>query len=327
MCNKLHGARRRYGCACAGGVSAIRLRTPKSPSIMSHYIGKTISLISNKGLRYVGILENISAEDATVSLKSVRSFGTEGRMAEQGQPNLEVMPGSDVYEYVVFRGSDVKDLSVLDTPVEQVQPVVPAAMAHQTSAQKAPGPTPTPNYPPAQAYTETPSNLTADRSSLRAPQPAASASVAQETQAPEDAKHGSNTAPSAASPSSTPSATTKERETATKTRQPAPTPASRPEKFDSDFDFEQGNARFQKERLQDTENKPVYDKSSSFFDSISLNSRSSLRWSEERDLNMDTFGEASVRRGRGNYRGRGRGRGRGKGRGRGSYQEPKPEWA
>lgn len=89
---------------------------------MSQYIGKTISLISNKGLRYVGLLENINADDATVALKSVRLFGTEGRMAAMGQPNLEVPPGVDVYDYVVFRGSDVKDLSVLDTPIDEVKP-------------------------------------------------------------------------------------------------------------------------------------------------------------------------------------------------------------
>ena len=88
---------------------------------MSQYIGKTISLISNKA-SLCWSLENINADDATVALKSVRLFGTEGRMAAMGQPNLEVPPGVDVYDYVVFRGSDVKDLSVLDTPIDEVKP-------------------------------------------------------------------------------------------------------------------------------------------------------------------------------------------------------------
>ncbi|ODV61763.1 LSM14 family protein ASCRUDRAFT_7253 [Ascoidea rubescens DSM 1968] len=89
---------------------------------MSQYIGKTISLISNKGVRYVGILHNINGEDATVALKSVRALGTEGRT---GDPSSEIPPTPDPYDYVVFRGADVKDLSVLDVPPEQVLPQTP----------------------------------------------------------------------------------------------------------------------------------------------------------------------------------------------------------
>ena len=72
---------------------------------------------------YVGILDNINGEEATVALKQVRPLGTEGR-AEN--PALEIPASNDVYEYVVFRGSDVKDLSVLDVPPSQVQPQVAA---------------------------------------------------------------------------------------------------------------------------------------------------------------------------------------------------------
>ncbi|KAF5210127.1 hypothetical protein E0198_002989 [Clavispora lusitaniae] len=95
--------------------------------------------------------------------------------------------------------------------------------------------------------------------------------------------------------------------------------------FDTAFDFESANARFEKEHA---EHKPVYSKEKGFFDSMSVNEGNGMRWNEERSLNMDTFGQASVRRGRGNFRGRGRGnfRGRGRGRGRGK-PEPKPEWA
>ena len=48
-----------------------------------------------------------------------------------------------------------------------------------------------------------------------------------------------------------------------------------------------------------------------------------MRWHEERNLNMDTFGEASLQRGRG--RGRGRG-GRGNWRGRGNYRGRGGNW-
>lgn len=60
--------------------------------------------------RYVGILHEINSEQSTVSLKQVRSFGTEGR-----RNGIEEIPASEgVYEFIVFRGSDVKDLKIAD---------------------------------------------------------------------------------------------------------------------------------------------------------------------------------------------------------------------
>jgi protein LSM14 len=84
---------------------------------MSQYIGKSISLVSNSDIRYVGFLHEINSEQSTVSLKQVRSFGTEGRRNGIGE-----IPASDgVYEFIVFRGSDVKDLKIADPA--QTQPV------------------------------------------------------------------------------------------------------------------------------------------------------------------------------------------------------------
>lgn len=45
-----------------------------------------------------------------MSLRHVRSYGTEGR---RGGIN-EFPPSENVFDFIVFRGSDVKDLSVSD---------------------------------------------------------------------------------------------------------------------------------------------------------------------------------------------------------------------
>lgn len=62
--------------------------------------------------RYSGVLHEINSEESTVSLESVTSYGTEGR---RGNPDEEIPPADQVYEYIVFRGSDVKDLRI-ETP-------------------------------------------------------------------------------------------------------------------------------------------------------------------------------------------------------------------
>ncbi|CAH1767465.1 6179_t:CDS:10 [Entrophospora sp. SA101] len=80
------------------------------------YIGSKISLISRSDIRYVGILHSINQADSTVALEQVRSYGTEGR---RGNPPEEIPPSDNVFEYIVFRGSDVKDLHVCEAPTQQ----------------------------------------------------------------------------------------------------------------------------------------------------------------------------------------------------------------
>lgn len=71
---------------------------------------------------YVGTLHEISSENSTVALEQVKSFGTEGR-----DPENEIPPSDNVYEYIVFRGSDVKDLRIEKEPEKKPiqQPQVP----------------------------------------------------------------------------------------------------------------------------------------------------------------------------------------------------------
>jgi protein LSM14 len=71
------------------------------------------------------VLHEINSEESTVSLENVRSFGTEGRRG--GKPEDEILPSDQVYEYIVFRGSDVKDLRIEEGPTakENKPPAVP----------------------------------------------------------------------------------------------------------------------------------------------------------------------------------------------------------
>jgi len=75
------------------------------------FIGCKISLISKSEIRYEGILYTIDTKESTIALAKVRSFGTEDRVTEK-----PVAPRSVVYEYIIFRASDIKDLLVEDPP-------------------------------------------------------------------------------------------------------------------------------------------------------------------------------------------------------------------
>ncbi|KAJ4306764.1 hypothetical protein N0V88_000131 [Collariella sp. IMI 366227] len=110
---------------------------------MSEFLGSRISLISRSDIRYVGTLHNISSEDSTVSLENVRSFGTEDR---KNNPDEFVPPSEQLYEYIVFRGTDVKDLRIEEAPAvkETKPPAVPndpaIVGARARPANVAPGP-------------------------------------------------------------------------------------------------------------------------------------------------------------------------------------------
>lgn len=116
---------------------------------MSEFLGSQISLISRSDIRYVGTLHNINSEESTVSLENVRSFGTEGR---KHNPEEEVPASDQVYEYIVFRGSDVKDLRIeTGPPPKENKPPVPddpaILGARPRQANVPPGP-PGPSGPP-----------------------------------------------------------------------------------------------------------------------------------------------------------------------------------
>ncbi|XP_049874219.1 protein LSM14 homolog B-like isoform X2 [Pectinophora gossypiella] len=72
-------------------------------------LGSKISLISKADIRYEGRLFTVDPQECTIALASVRSFGTEDR-----ETQYPVAPQSQVYDYILFRGSDIKDIRVLN---------------------------------------------------------------------------------------------------------------------------------------------------------------------------------------------------------------------
>ncbi|XP_065212388.1 protein LSM14 homolog B-B-like [Planococcus citri] len=75
-------------------------------------IGSRISLISKADIRYEGKLYSVDPEECTIALSSVRSYGTEDR-----KTTYPVPAQNQVYDYILFRGSDIKDIRVLTTTI------------------------------------------------------------------------------------------------------------------------------------------------------------------------------------------------------------------
>eukprot|EP00996_Jenningsia_fusiforme_P001004 NODE_1915_length_1357_cov_24.876147_g1734_i0.p1 GENE.NODE_1915_length_1357_cov_24.876147_g1734_i0~~NODE_1915_length_1357_cov_24.876147_g1734_i0.p1 ORF type:complete len:230 (+),score=36.41 NODE_1915_length_1357_cov_24.876147_g1734_i0:93-782(+) len=88
-------------------------------SSMNGLQGSRISLISKSEIRYEGFLYNINPEENTIALRNVKMLGTENRK----ESHQHIPPSEQLYEFIIFRGSDIKDLTVFD--VVQPQMVAP----------------------------------------------------------------------------------------------------------------------------------------------------------------------------------------------------------
>ena len=146
---------------------------PQPRSSMRVEVGTWMSLVSRSELRYEGQLVAINREQSTVELSSVRCLGDEGRRQSDGA----VRPSDQIFERIVFRSQDIKDLHVLRGLPPGLTPD-PAIVAYQIGDG---GRAPVPEAPPARASR----GETADgRASPAAPAPPAAPAQAR----PE--KHG-----------------------------------------------------------------------------------------------------------------------------------------
>jgi protein LSM14 len=119
------------------------------------YIGSKISLISKLDIRYEGILYTVDSKESTIALSKVRSFGTEDRNAAHVVPAQD-----DVYDYIIFKANDIKDLIVCETP-KPPAPGLPydPAIISVSQGEKPPRPNDG-NRSPANDNRQSPANVT-----------------------------------------------------------------------------------------------------------------------------------------------------------------------
>ncbi|KAF4523650.1 hypothetical protein B566_EDAN013244 [Ephemera danica] len=100
-------------------------------------LGSKISLISKADIRYEGRLFTVDPQECTIALSNVRSFGTEDRDA-----SFPVAPQSQIYDYILFRGSDIKDIRVVHNvnPIPNDPAIVTAQQQQQSQANQAAAP-------------------------------------------------------------------------------------------------------------------------------------------------------------------------------------------
>uniref|UniRef100_A0AC34PZK1 Uncharacterized protein n=1 Tax=Panagrolaimus sp. JU765 TaxID=591449 RepID=A0AC34PZK1_9BILA len=276
------------------------------------YIGSKISLISKLDIRYEGILYTVDSKESTIALSKVRSFGTEDRAV-----NHVVPPQDDVYDYIIFKANDIKDLIVCEMPKPPPSslPYDPAILSvSEKKSVSSPVPTSTANQ-------------------ARVSSPVASRSTENDRErvqrSPLYQKHNNQNRPARYDNRDGQHRNNQHRGNQSHNRgyRGNQRNGHRPRqqlKFDSDYDFEKANEQFREtldsivQTLEASkldvddgssdntsikeESDDYYNKSTSFFDNISCEARekeegksSRPDWRKERLTNQETFGQQSVR--------------------------------
>lgn len=275
------------------------------------YIGCKISLLSKHGIRYEGTLYTIDPNDSTIALSNVRCFGTEGRRKKDNLPEVE--PAPEVFEYIIFKGNDIADLTVCDAaPAAGAPPQDPAI---QATTKPAPA--------PVQQQQQHQQSMAASQMGFSAPAPAPRG----------QGGHHSMAAAAAVQPRGPPRQSSERLGTGELLAQRRTKKGTGLE-MEGEFNFQEMNQRMDKTSLSGEVETTVqlgYKPKSSFFDTISCETverqqrtmgdqyvpdamaKTRKSAGEMRKMDMETFGETFGNRG--GHRGGNRSRGGGKGGG------------
>lgn len=108
-------------------------------------LGSKISLISKADIRYEGRLFTVDPQECTIALANVRSFGTEDR-----DTPYPIAPQPTVYDYILFRGSDIKDIRVVNNVAIPNDPAIMQMHLPPNQIQPQQQGFPPQNFPPMQ---------------------------------------------------------------------------------------------------------------------------------------------------------------------------------
>ncbi|RNF01630.1 kinesin [Trypanosoma conorhini] len=273
-------------------------------------IGSTIVLITNSLIRYEGTLGQIDGPNNTVSLTNVRVFGTEDRAEGAGQ--AQIPPAEQLFDQIVFRGSDIKELTVFEEPHNpMMDPAVVTALparnppARLTSTQPRGGPSSGHPHPLQQQQQQQHHHHQPHHQH-------------QHQHQHQQQRYGGGGYRRGGGGSGYRGARRADGHTGQDFR---PATGAAKEEFKDDFDFSKSREEFEKKKNEFEKAKEeakthskVYDRSS-FFDKISCDQDRVIRLDREgmKRADAETFGSEMVGNMRGPRRGRG-GRGRYNGR-------------